>query len=346
MVQHPDGSRKAFKVANKMPDYEVFSRYLKDFGIPCLIGFEATGNYHRPIAYYLQKKGFELCLVSSLAAARTREALYNSWDKNDPKDAQVILHMLKTGVTQNYHDPLLHQINDIKELSQTHYQISQQKVRIQHSIMTHYLPLYFPEAQRFFHDSRAHWLSTMLLRFSVIAAITKYSLEQFIEEAWDIAGKKVNKKAVLTEFYEAARTSIGLPVSENSMAAQMFRVVLGEHLRLCQERAQIEKKADLFLHENQDYHRLRTIPGIGPIIALTILAEAGDLRRFAHYRQFLKFCGFDLSTQQSGRFRGSSKLSKRGNARLRYVFWIATIVAIHQKENTFRAKYANYTCQQ
>jgi hypothetical protein len=29
-----------------------------------------------------------------MALARTREALHNGWDKNDPKDAQVILHML------------------------------------------------------------------------------------------------------------------------------------------------------------------------------------------------------------------------------------------------------------
>ena len=33
-------------------------------------------------------------------------------------------------------------------------------------------------------------------------------------------------------------------------------------------------------------------------------------------RQFLKFCGLDLSTHQSGVFRGQTKLSKFGNARL------------------------------
>jgi hypothetical protein len=50
-----------------------------------------TGHYHhRPLAYVLGQAGFHLCLVSSMAVARTREALYNSWDKNDPKDAQVI----------------------------------------------------------------------------------------------------------------------------------------------------------------------------------------------------------------------------------------------------------------
>jgi len=196
LIHQPDGTRKAFKVANKMVDYEDFTRYLKSFGRQCLIGFEATGNYHRPLAYYLLQQGFELRFVSSLAAARTREALYNSWDKNDPKDAQVILHMLKTGLTQVYHDPLHENINDIKELSQTHYQISQHKVRIQHSIMTHYLPLYFPEAQRFFHASRAEWLTAMLIRFPVISAITQYTREQFIEEAWDVAGRKVSKRAM------------------------------------------------------------------------------------------------------------------------------------------------------
>ena len=32
---------------------------------------------------------------SSTKASSTREALHNSWDKNDPRDAQVILHMLR-----------------------------------------------------------------------------------------------------------------------------------------------------------------------------------------------------------------------------------------------------------
>lgn len=95
-----------------------------------MIGLEATGNYHRPLAYYLQQEGFDVKLVSSLAAARTREAMYNSWDKNDPKDAQVILHMLRTGLTQIYYDPLIQRINDIQEISKTYFQVSQRKVRV------------------------------------------------------------------------------------------------------------------------------------------------------------------------------------------------------------------------
>src|SRR3546814_11261673 len=70
------------------------------------------------------------------------------------------------------------------------------------------------------------------------------------------------------------------------------------------------------------------IPGIGPINAVTILAEAGDLRRFGHHRQFLTFCGLDLATRQSVLFRGRTKLSKYGHARLRRTFWMATPVEI------------------
>jgi hypothetical protein len=32
-----------------------------------------------------------------------------------------------------------------------------------------------------------------------------------------------------------------------------------------------------------DHEALRSLPGIGPALALTVLAEAGDLRRFAHH---------------------------------------------------------------
>ncbi len=75
------------------------------------------------------------------------------------------------------------------------------------------------------------------------------------------------------------------------------------------------------------------------MLALIILAEAGDLRRFGHYRQFLKFCGLDLAKSQSGASRGRERLSKRGNARLRCAFWMAGTVAVRMRENSFRDKY-------
>ena len=81
---------------------------------------------------------------------------------------------------------------------------------------------------------------------------------------------------------------------------------------------------------------------MGPTIALIILAESGDLRHFSHHRQYLKLCGFDLSASQSGQSQGRYQLSKRGNARLRYAFWLAATTAIRQRESSFRRKFQRY----
>jgi transposase len=49
-----------------------------------------------------------------------------------------------------------------------------------------------------------------------------------------------------------------------------------------------------------------------------------------------------LSTQQSGRFRGQSRLSKYGNAILRTAFWIAAQSAVRMRNNSFRRKFDRY----
>ena len=57
-------------------------------------------------------------------------------------------------------------------------------------------------------------------------------------------------------------------------------MMLAEHENLCATRAAIERQADQALELHSDYQRLRTLPGVGPILALTILAEAGDCAGF------------------------------------------------------------------
>ena len=174
------------------------------------------------------------------------------------------------------------------------------------------------------------------------AVVLKWSREEFITLARRLNAHKNDKTRWLADFYEAARSSIGLPVAENSEAIRMFRVVLNEYLHLCRLRREMEEQVVARLSNHADFRRLQTIPGIGPILALIILAEAGNLRRFSHDQKFLKYCGLDLSTEQSGQFRGTTKLSKRGNARLRYAFWMAGAVAVRAKQNSFCQKFHDY----
>ncbi len=48
---------------------------------------------------------------------------------------------------------------------------------------------------------------------------------------------------------------------------------------------------------------LQTIPGVGLISALTIVAECGDISRFKHARALTAFAGLDPSVKESGQFK-------------------------------------------
>lgn len=272
IVEIGDCQRKKFRIGNNMQKYEKFSAYLKKFNMPVKVGLEPTENYHRPFAYFLKKQNFEVQHISSFAMAKTRQALHNSWDKKDPKDAQVILHMLKTNVCQTFHDPLINEINDIQEISKTYYLVTSCKTRVLHSILTHYLPLYFPEVEPYFHSTRAEWFSKMLYSFPCPSSITKLTEAQFIRKAWPLTGKKESKRAVLEDMYAAAQNSIGLSINEESYSIKMLKVIVKEYGGLCETRKYLEEQAHNYMKNRNDYKILCSVPGIGPINAQTIIA--------------------------------------------------------------------------
>ena len=237
------GRRRRVRVANNRQDFEHLAGYLRGLNSSVLIGFEATGNYHRPLAYFLHAHGFELRLIPTLALARTREALHNSWDKNDPKDAQVILHLLKTGLAQTWHDPIVNGINDLQELSKTHFQVTLARVRVWHTLRNHYFALYFPEIDRFIRSNHSVWLVQLLASFPTPASITALSEAEFQTRAWNLVGRKVSKRALLAEIYAAAKQSIGVPVALDSAAVAMLRLMLEQYLALNQLRDRIAEQA-------------------------------------------------------------------------------------------------------
>ena len=342
LVETACGQQHRFRMTNSAADMQRLIDFLRGLGGRCRVGLEPTGDYHRPIAHRLLTAGFDVVSISSLAQSRFREAMFNSWDKNDPKDAAVILEMLKQGRVQRYVDPLLTGHHDIQELSKTYYQISRARTKVQHAIINHHVPLYFPEMYKYWCSTRNEWWVKFMIEFPTPAHVRQHTCQEFIERASALVGRRVHRVAKLTEIWEAAADSGALPHNPQSVAVQTFRFTLRHYQQLNDLRNQLEQQAQDLLANDADYNNLMSLPGVGPITALTILAEAGNLRRFGHHRQFLKFCGFDLAKSQSGVHRGREQLSKRGNARLRLAFWLAAVVAIRIRENSFREKYDRY----
>lgn len=342
LIETSGGKRHRFRMANTAADFDRLLTFLHRLPGVCRIALEPTGDYHRPIAHRLLVAGFEVVGINSVAQARYREAMFNSWDKNDPKDAAVILEMLRRGAVQRYVDPMLAGNHDLQELAKTYYQVSRARTKVQHSLINHCLPLYFPEMHRYWATTRNEWFIRFLLQFPTPAHVRSLTCNQFVKAAWQVVGRKVDKHAKLEEMWAMAGATAALPHAPDSLAVETFRVTLRRYQELNTLRAELEIRAEQALAANTDFAHLKTLPGIGSVLAMTILAEGGNLRRFGHHRQFLKYCGFDLAKTQSGTQRGKEQLSKRGNARLRLAFWLAAVAAVHMRENSFRAKYERY----
>lgn len=189
---------------------------------------------------------------------------------------------------------------------------------------------------------QADWLARFLIRFPAADSIRMLPFETFGREAWDVVGRKVNERTWIRELCDTACTGIGSPISIDDVAIETFRLQLRRYRQLIEQRDALAETAHRLLQGRPDYESLRSLPGTGPVLALTILAEAGDLRRSSYHRQFPKYCGLDLAKAQSGRVRGQEKLSRRGNARLRFAFWFAATIAVRMRENSFRQKVERY----
>ena len=72
--------------------------------------------------------------------------------------------------------------------------------------------------------------------------------------------------------------------------------------------------------------RRRTIPGVGPILAMTILYEIHDIERFPRVQEFASYARLVKCSHESAGKRKGSGGAKIGNAHLRWAFAEATLL--------------------
>jgi len=61
--------RRRFRVANTLEEYKRLVAYLRQLDAPALIGFEATGNYHRSVGVFSSRSGFRAAVDSHYGAS-------------------------------------------------------------------------------------------------------------------------------------------------------------------------------------------------------------------------------------------------------------------------------------
>jgi transposase len=104
--------------------------------------------------------------------------------------------------------------------------------------------------------------------------------------------------------------SLPLPDEERAILARLIE----ELERVSSQLAELDKRIAREALDDVRARRLMTIPGIGPVVAATVLASIGDVSRFSSPEKLSSYFGLTPKVKQSGsRPPRHGRISKQGN---------------------------------
>lgn len=96
-------------------------------------------------------------------------------------------------------------------------------------------------------------------------------------------------------------------------------------------------EGDKELHER--YKKISKIKGLSLLTIATVIAETNAFTLFKNHRQLVSYAGYDVVENQSGKHVGKTKISKRGNAHIRRIMYMAALTTVSCNEPVFKGLY-------
>ena len=154
-----------------------------------------------------------------------------------------------------------------------------------------------------------------------------------MEEGIEYEGRKLHTKRYFFNLLEQIEIS-----EELSQILKMSRECL-EFLKSIEK----ELVAGLKVHPEiqERLKRLRTIPGVGQITALTWILEIGDVHRFPNIKKAVSYCGLCSGQKESGGKQYRGPISKKRNKHLQTVLieaakfaplWNKQLAEVYERE--------------
>jgi transposase len=79
--------------------------------------------------------------------------------------------------------------------------------------------------------------------------------------------------------------------------------------------------------------KLETIPGLGYETVVILVSETNGFTLFKNMRQVISYAGMDVTHNESGMFKGKTRISKRGNSRIRQALYMPALSACRANEH-------------
>ncbi len=309
------------------------------------IGLESTGIYGDNLRDFLRRNGYEIRTFNPLLIKKSMQATTLRKTKTDKSDASFLASYLARELPDP--DPQIsYHISELKSLTRARFSVvgacSKAKTQLKALLVQ-----VFPEFHTAFSD---------VFGVAAIAILRKYPTAKKLSAA--------RKTAVAKILSEASRHRLGeekaamlIDLAKNSVGCHSETKALEMQYYLDQIELNTAyiRRYEAAIREimNEIDSPITTIPGIGLVLGAMILAELGDVTRFATPEKVLAFAGLDPSIYQSGKYTpASGTMVKRGSPQLRWALLMAarsTIVhnpniAIYYQKKLSEGKHYNVIC--
>lgn len=315
--------KDAFSFFNNSIGFQQILKVLSSLGKSdeIRIGLEATGHYGQNLKRFLNDNGYSVMEFNPYLVKRFATSLTLRKTKTDKADAKLLSIILSSTTYKSYPIQSYH-MNDLKSLSRYHKLLIHKHSKELVSL-TVILDQIFPEFKPFFGNKFTKTAIFILNSYKTpekIMNINSKSLDKI---------RKVSQYSFNTVKFVKLKTLAKNTVGYSSSSLELkLDMVLDSVNHLAKQVNTL--KNYLIKQIEQINPPTLSIRGIGPISALSIITEYGDINNFPSPKQMLSYAGLDPSVIQSGTIDKTGKLVKRGSSFLRETLMnSASTFAIH-----------------
>lgn len=301
-----------------------------------VFAIERSCNLWQSLCAHLQHTGQKVVLVSPLSTHQARPMINQDFSRSDQKDALAVASNARAGYFDDYR--ILDDTTDaMHRLSITYSKLRKDLQKHKARLRAH-MELIFPEFVKTIaidSDTARYLLSKYILPKEYLSLDIK-------AEAQHIGPISQNQHGTetLRAIKQAAQNSIGIQRDPDTAITDHITIATWITL-INTTKEQIQKVARTLIDMARDspyFIPITSIKGISDLSAALFLAETYNLSGFTHYKQIEKLAGTNLRQNQSGKHTGRRKLSKLGNARLRWLLYRMSEEAIKYVPEV-RSKY-------
>lgn len=300
--------------------FKGFEQTIRDFKENLIVGMEPTGIYHNNLLNFLQERDYNSIVVNPYMLHQFFKFTNNKPTKTDKKDSRTITEFLEFKQKELKENPVDERYSVryfVREKERITQDIARTKTEIKRM-----LSLVFPEVEKLSGVFTRGFLSVFSY-FGGAAKIKRIPKARFVRISTRLKDKGRGRNSYFSpnKIYELASSSIA---SEWPDYEELLKIKIKRLNGLLEEKEHVAKligqKAEKFF--KREVEVLSSIPGVSQESAIYLMAELVDIKRFENYKKLVGFCGLDPIIKQSGRFKASWRISKRGNAHARRIVWI------------------------